>query len=237
MIQIHLLGMPMEHLGKDEFGIENIAPFVPFSYGDARKRANMKGSDGLWCAPAAESLMKRGVLMCKTPSLLTILEQRSLNGEKDFPEPQGRDGMKLYRDFGNWRYLDELNQYTDFPLLESPTVTNADQLWDLAMQGKPAFVCSMEAIHKTGTHKDGFAIHERNPRDQWAHNMSFQGGFIASDGQRFFRESNESWGSHHIYNRRFEEVQESFKRRRLTVQGIGTIRGPASSPPSFSMAS
>lgn len=94
---------------------------------------------------------------------------------------------------------------------------------ELADMGYTAFVCSMEAIHKVGTHRDGFAIHARNPRDQWAHNMSFQGYFKASDGEVFIRESNESWGAKHIYNRRQSEVDQAFRSGRLTVQAIGKI--------------
>lgn len=226
MYQVAILGQPMEYLGRSEHGPQNYSPFGPMSYGLARKRANMRGSDGLYCAPMAESLLKDGVLPCSNSALADFMEGKGFTGITDLPEPQGRDGARLYRDFGNWRHLDELRSGLTCKLANSPTVRDADHLWDLAMQGKPAFVCSMEAIHKTGEHPDGFAIHARDPRDRWAHNMSFQGGFVASDGERFFRQSNESWGKDHIYNRRFEEVAESFRKNRLTVQAIGQIKGP-----------
>ena len=231
MYQVVLLGQPMEYLGRNEFGPENYLPFGPMSYGLARKRANMRGSDGLYCGPMTESLMKDGVLQCNTPKLIEFMKNKGFSSPQDWPEPQGRDGMRLYRDFGNWKHIDQFRQYLDYPLLESPRVTSADQLWDLALAGKPAFVCSMEAIHKVGEHSDGFAIHARNPRSRWAHNMSFQGVFVASDGERFFRESNESWGPSHIYNRHFDEVAASFRNGRLTVQALGQIEGPAATIP------
>lgn len=230
MYQIGLLGMPQEYFGRDEFGPDNYGFYGPWTYGDARKRANMRGSDGLYCGPMRESMMESGVLMCNTPALGDLLGQLRVAGERDYPEPQGNDGARIYRDFGNWKHVEDLRPYADFILLESPMVTNAEQLWALHQKGVPAFVCSMEAIRKIGVHPDGFPIHAENPNDAWAHNMAFHGGFIASDGSRWFRQSNESWGAHHIYNRRFEEVAQSFNAGRLTCAGIGEIRGPAGAP-------
>ena len=227
MYQIVLLGDSMEYLGRGEFGPKNYSFYGPYTYGEARKKANMKGSDGLYCAPMAWSLMQ-GVVACNEPKLLEILQDAGFARDKDFPEPQSKG---LYRAFGNWQYIDRLKPYADFALEESPSVTSADQLWDLLQVGKTAFQCSMEAIHKIGDHPDGFPIHARNPRDRWAHNMSWQGCFIASDGERFFRMSNESWGANHIYNRKFDEVDRAFRSGRLTVQAIGQIAGPSSSPP------
>ncbi|MEO1530281.1 MAG: hypothetical protein AAFX06_33230 [Planctomycetota bacterium] len=229
MWQVMLLGDPFEFLGRSEFGAANYSFYGPFQYGLARQKANMTRGDGLYCAPFTWALMQ-GVLRCDQPQLRSLLKREGLAGKNDLPEPQGRDGMALYRDFGRHRHIGSLRQYIQYPMAESPQVTSAQQLWDLALAGKPAFVCSMEAIHKVGTHKDGFAIHARNPRDQWAHNMSFQGVFVASDGERFFRESNESWGEKHIYNRKFDEVDRAFRTGRLTVQAIGELEGPESSP-------
>ena len=229
MWQIMLLGDPFEFLGRNEFGSANYAFYCPFQYGLARQKANMRRGDGLYCAPFTWSLMQ-GVLRCDQPELIALLKRYGLAAANDLPEPQGRDGMKLYREFGAHQHIGSLRPHIKYPMAESPQVTSADQLWDLALAGKPAFVCSMEAIHKVGTHPDGFAIHARNPRDQWAHNMSFQGVFVASDGERFFRESNESWGEKHIYNRRFDEVARAFSTNRLTVQAIGEIKGPESNP-------
>lgn len=229
--QIALLGDAQEYLGRDEFGPKSISLYGPMNYGLARRRANMRGSDGLYCAPMAESLMKDGVLPCSTPKLLDLHKRLGFTDDQDLPEPQGRDGSALYRAFGDWKHLDELSAYLDFPLLESESVKSAEQLWDLLQEGKPTFVCSMEAIHKVGQHRDGFAIHARNPRDRWAHNMSSNGVFVASDGERFFRWCNQSWGENHNYNRAFDEVDRSFREGRLTMQSIGGILAPSSAPP------
>ena len=229
MYQIIIVGDPMEHIGRNEFGPDNFAPYGPYGYGIARRKANMRGGDGLYCAPMAWALMQ-GSLPCNTPKLLEILRSQNAVDRKDFPEPQS---ATLYRKFGKWQFLDELEPYADYPVEECPSVKSADQLWQLLQDGKPAFVCSMEAIHKVGTHPDGFPIHARNPRDRWAHNMAFHGCWVASDGERFFRQSNESWGAQHIYNRRFDEVDKSFQSNRLTSQAIGQIAGPSSSPPSL----
>ena len=231
MYQAVILGRAEEYFGRNEFGPNNFAPYAPWSYGMARRRANMKRGDGLYCAPMKASMLKDGFLMCHTPALIKLLDRLGVGGEKDYPEPQGRDGMDVYRGFGSWSYLDDLAPYADNRLLECPDVTSADQLWDLLQAGKPAFVCSGEAIHKVGTHPDGFAIHARNPRDSWSHNMAFHGCWVASDGERFIRQSNESWGAKHIYNRRVSEVEDSFRRGRLTVAAIGEIQSPSSSPP------
>lgn len=230
MYQITLVGDPMEYLGRSEFGPENYSFYGPFTYGHARKKANMRRGDGLYCAPMAWSLMQ-GVLKCDTPQLLRILQSRGLADSTDFPEPQGRDGASFYREMGNWKFIDELSQYIDFAMEESPTVRSGDQLWDLLQDGKPSFVCSGEAIHKIGEHPDGFAIHARNPRDSWAHNMSFQGALVASDGERFIRQCNQSWGEKHIYTRRLSEVDKAIRSGGLTIQSIGKIAGPSSSPP------
>lgn len=211
-----------EHLGQDEFGATSIAPYGGFSYGMMRKRGGLRGGDGGFCAPMAESLIKDGILPCQTPQLLDLLRKLGADGQKDFPEPQNN---AIYRQFGDWKYIDDLGQYAKHPLLECPQVESADQLWDLMGQCKPAFVCSGIAIKKIGTHKDGFAIHARNPSDSWAHNMCFHGRFVASDGARFFRESNESWGEDTIYNVPFEEIKEWFDRKRVSSNAIGQIEG------------
>jgi hypothetical protein len=51
----------------------------------------------------------------------------------------------------------------------------------------------MIAVHKVGTHKDGFTIHGLNPRDSWAHNMGIMGRRVASDGTRYIIVDNTSW--------------------------------------------
>lgn len=228
MYETVLLGQPQEYLGRDEFGPNSYAPYAAWSYGMARRRANMRGGDGLYCAPMAESLVKDGVLPCNTPALLTLLKSKGLDREQDFPEPQNAN---FYRALGRWQYLDDLKPHAKYAFVEAPSVTSADQLWDCLSQGKTAFVCSGEAIHKVGQHPDGFAIHARNPRDSWAHNMRFNGALVASDGERFIRQSNQSWGERHQYTRRFSEVDQAFRARRLRVAALGETNGPESSPP------
>jgi hypothetical protein len=230
MYQIALLGHPMEYLGRNQFGPENYSFYGPATYGFARRLANMRGGDGLYCAPMGTALTK-GVIMCNTPKLLSILNQRGLSSSNDFPEPQGSDGARLYRDFGNWKYLDDLEPYLDFPVEATPRCTSAQDLWDKLDTCQAVFICSSEAIHKVGTHKDGFSIHDVNPRDSWAHNMSVRGKLVASDGQRFFRQGNTSWGANAIYNRSFESIDRTMRGGRATAAYITNIIGPSSSPP------
>lgn len=231
MIQIVMYGKAEEYLGHTEFASTSFAPYCPWSYGMMRRRGGLRRGDGGFCGPMAESLMKDGVLPCNTPALVELTKRLSVAGENDYPEPQGSRGAAVYRDFGNWQYLDELKQYADYPLLESVSVKDAGQLWELHKAGKPTFVCSMEAIHKIGEHRDGFAIHAMNPRDQWAHNMASHGCFVSSDGDRWFRWSNESWGERHLYNRSFDEVDKRLRSGRLEMRSIGEIQGPGSQPP------
>lgn len=231
MYQTFILGQAQELFGKDEFGVNNFAFYCPFTYGLARRKANMRGGDGLYCSPMQWSLAQ-GVVKCDTPKLLQITRANGVADDRDFPEPQGNDGKAFYRAMGDWKYLDDLTPYMDFAVKDSVDVTSGDQLWELLKKGKPCYVCSMEAIRKVGIHNDGFTIHERDPGDSWAHNMAFHGGFISSDGERWIRESNESWGYLHIYNRRLTEVDKSFRQNRLTVASIGHINSPSSSPPS-----
>lgn len=232
MWQIGLLGDAMDYLGREEFGVNNYSFYGPFQYGLARRKANMKRGDGLYEAPFTWSLMQ-GVIPCNHPELTKVLRGTSSRNDRDFPEPQGNAGKNLYRAFGAHQYIEQLTPFVEFPMAESPAPRDVDHLMSLASDGKPAFVCSMVAIHKVGTHKDGFAIHKRNRRDQWAHNMSFQGFFIASDGDVFIRLSNESWGKNHIYNVPVDEVASWFKANMLTVRAIGEIAGPESVPPAI----
>lgn len=227
MYEIGLLGVAEEYIGLNEFGPDNFSFYCPWSYGMARRRANMRGGDGLYCAPMAESLLKDGVLPCSTPKLLELTRRLGVNGDTDYPEPQSK---RVYRAFGNWQYLDELKPYSAYPVEESVRVNNVDQLWDLLGEGKPAFVCSMEAIRKVSEHKDGFPIHARNPYNRWAHNMGVIGRILASDSRRFFVWNNTSWGRNHVYIREADEVQSSFNARRLTMMSIGEVRAPASMP-------
>lgn len=230
MYQIGMLGLPEEYMGRNEFGTNNYSFYGPWSYGMARRRAKMRGGDGLYCAPMLESLMKDGVVMCNTPKLLTILQARGLAGERDFPEPQGNDGAKLYRDFGNWKYLDELVPYANQRVLNGSICKSGDELFEALYRGETAFICSGLAIKKDTVHRDGFTIHTENTRDSWSHNTYGGGTMMASDNQEFLRHGNESWGPQHMYNIRRSEVSEWFRRGKVTVALIKSIEGIGSKP-------
>ena len=227
MYQIFLQGRSQELLGKSEFGVNNLSFYCPFTYGYARRKANMRRGDGLYCGPMAWALGE-GVITCDTPKLLEITRANGVNRDSDYPEPQSKS---FYRAMGNWKYLDELSPFMGNRVLDGPEVTSASQLWDLLGECKPCYVCSDEAIHKVKTHPDGFAIHARNPRDVWYHNMGIHGRLVASDGARFFRWSNESWGLKHVYTREYDEVDRSIRSGRLTIRAIGEIDSNASSIP------
>lgn len=226
--QIAFLGMPQEHLGRNEFGPKNYSFYAPWTYGAARKRGNMRGGDGLYCEVMVASLLKDGVLPCTSPALQTLLTQLGSNSDRDFPETQK---TSLYRAFGDWKYIEDLRPHADFALEDCPYVTTADQLIERLKSCNPVFCCSMLAIRKVGTHPDGFAIHGRDPGNSWPHNMEFVGYFYASDGELFFVFSNESWGSKVIYNVPYKEAVDWYNRRNLTTASIGNIKGPASAPP------
>lgn len=227
MYEIALRGDPEEYLGREEFGPKSIAFYAPFSYGCMRRRGGLRGGDGGFCAPMSETLMKDGVLPCSTPKLLEILKSLGSDSEKDFPEPRSN---KTYRKFGDWKYLDDLLPYTDYRLLESVRLTSVESHLDNSRQGKPAFQCSSIAVKKVGTHKDGFAIHARDPRNSWAHNMGWAGHFTASDGERYYRLSNESWDDNLIYNIPENELAEWYRRRNVSTMTIGEIDLPDSAP-------
>jgi hypothetical protein len=228
MYQIAMLGNPMEYLGRSQVGFQNYCFFSPWSYGMARRRANMRGGDGLWCGPQLESYIKDGVLSCSTPALIDLMKSLGFAAEQHFPEPQGSNGARLYREFGDWKYLDQLKQYADFRLLEGGIVKTLDDQIARHKNGETTFVCSMLAIKKIGEHKDGFAIHGEDTRDGWPHNMYFDGFFFASDGELFMRMGNESWGERHRYNIRASEVGRWHTGNRVTMASIGQIDGPAS---------
>lgn len=217
-----------EYIGRSEYGSDNFSFYVPWSYGMMRKRGGLRSGDGGFCAPMAETLLKDGVVPCNDPSLVDFLKGKRQDDPTDYPEPQSKS---FYREFGAHRYLDDFKDKAKYPLLESPAVDSVDQLWDLLTQCKPCFQCSGIAIKKTGTHPDGFAIHKRNPASSWAHNMCFHGTWVASDGERFFRLSNESWGEDVIYNVPWDEVASWFSRRRVQIHAIGEIQGLDSVPP------
>ena len=227
IFQVTLAGQSGEYLGREEFGPQSIAPYAPWSYGMARKRANMRGGDGLYCEPMGASLLKDGVLPCHSPKLLALLKSLGADSDKDFPEPQSN---ALYRAFGDWKYLDELSVDACCRLLDTDEVTSADQYLDFARAYKPAFQCSGIAIKKVGTHMDGFAIHAQDQGNSWAHNMGLAGFFVASDDEIFIRLSNESWGDEIVYNIPIDELSRWYSRKLTSTMTIGEIGLQKSTP-------
>lgn len=229
--EVVVKGDAEELIGRNEFTPNNLSFYAPFSYGCGRRRGNLKGGterdDGSFCESQFESFIKDGVVLCNNGKLLEILSKLESTKDQDFPEPQNN---AVYRRFQNWEFLDTLLPFADFRLLESPKVNDIDTHIQLAKQWKPMSVCSSVAIQRIGKHKDGFDIHAQNPRDSWAHCMSFQGFFTASDGKVYVRLSNESWGANIIYNIPVEEVSRWYSRRMLTSQAIGEIDLPDSVP-------
>ena len=226
LVQTALFGQPVEWLGKDEFGPNSIAPYAPWSYGMMRRRGNLKGGDGGFCEPMGASLLLDGILPCSSKLLKNVLKNLGADNEKDFPEPKSNS---VYRAFGDWKYIDELKPDACCRLLDTDDVLSLDQHVELAKQYKPLFQCSLIAIKKVGSHADGFTIHARDPNNQWAHNMGWHGFFIASDGKRFHRLSNESWGDEMIYNIPDEELNEWYTKKRVATMSIGQIDLPLSS--------
>jgi hypothetical protein len=166
MYQIVFLGLPMEYIGRDQRGSNNYAPYGPYSYGAARKRVNLRGGDGLFCEGMVESLLKDGVLPCSNPDLIALNKKLGVDRPQDYFEPQN---PAVYRAWGDWKYVDEFSKYADYRAGACPYVKSADELLKALKVCDSTFVCSMLAIKKIGQHKDGFAIHGRNPGDQWAH--------------------------------------------------------------------
>ena len=217
---------------RDEFGPNNLSFYAPWSYGMMRRYGRLTGrGDGGFCAPMAKTLIEDGVLPCDTPELTTLLQSRNATDRRDYPEPQD---SRLYRDFGDNKrgYLDKFKGKTKYRLQESPRARNADTVIEGLKQGKTAFMCSGIAIRKVGTHRDGFAIHARNPRDNWYHNMGIEGFFYASDGEQFVVINNESWGPNTKYYVRLEEFADWFDLGSPpNIQLIGQIDLPRSEIP------
>lgn len=226
-------GDPEEYLGQDEFGTKSHTFFGPSSYGFARKRANMRGGDGLYCEAIIESMLKDGVVACNTPRLAEILHATGANNETDLPEVQSES---LYRAFGDWKYNGDLLPFADFRLLESSVVDSADKAKEAAEQFKPGIQCSGIAIRKIGKHKDGFDICSQDPNNSWAHNMGLGGTAIASDGKEYQIISNLSWcrpgedPMKYLYHVPMEEYQRWHQKKLTTSMTIGEIDLPNSSP-------
>lgn len=235
-VEICLLGDPEEFIGKTELGPTSLAPFC-VSYGFARQRANMRGGDGLYCKPMAESLVKDGVVLCNTPKLKELMDRAGVNGEQNYPEVQPE---RLYRQIGDWAWNEALRPYTTCRLLEAPMVTTMDHANRNIDELKPMFVCSSVAIRKAGRHPDGFDIHTRDRGNSWEHNIGIAGRRVASDGERFVIWCNTSWlrrGTSnveaYIYNMKESEFDGLLRSGQLDVSTIGDIDGIKSLPSNF----
>jgi len=231
--EICLNGDPEAYIGTEQFGVKSIAPHC-VTYGIAREIANMRGSDGLYCAPMVKALT-RGVVLCSTPKVKELHDAANASGETNYPEPRS---ASLYRKIGDWAWNTALKPYLCCALRESVDVTTVDQHRLQEDQCKPMIMCSGIAIRKIGNHKDGFAIHGIDPNNSWAHNMGFNGFRLASDGNRFTRLGNKSWTrpgqdpEELIYNLPPEEMQKIY-RKDIDVASIGEIEGLPLAPPSL----
>lgn len=234
LVEICLRGDPEEFIGRDEFSVNSIAPFC-VSYGFARERAKMKGGDGLYCGPMAQSLALDGLVLCSTPKLRELMDKAGATTDKDYPEPRS---TRLYRQIGDWAWNAALRPYTSCKVVEVPSVKSIDEHVDLAKALKPMFQCSSIAIKAVKKHKDGFMMHAKNNADRWDHNMGWAGFFIASDGQRIHRLCNTSWlppnepnREKYIYNIPEEELDSWYTKKLVDTCAIGEIDGIPSTLP------
>jgi hypothetical protein len=183
-----------------------------------------------------ESLVKDGVVLCSTPKVIELMQAEGAQDPRNFPEPRS---ASLYRKIGNWAWNEALKPYTSCRLLESPKVTNIDEHNRNVAALKPMFMCSMIAIEKTGSHKDGFSIHNRSS-GTWAHNMGWAGVRVASDGKRYHRLCNTSWlqggtsdVEKYIYNIEESILDKWYRGGKIDVGTIGEIDGIPSLPVSI----
>jgi hypothetical protein len=160
--------------------------------------------------------------------LIEICNANGVGKDKDYPEPQNED---FYRRMGNWAYLDELKPYADYPLRRGRLLKSMDELDAVWQAGGSAFQCSGIAIKKVVEHRDGFAIHDQDPANAWAHNMRLGGKLVASDGEPFGRLVNESWGPDKVYNIRYTTIEKWFRQGKITVASIDELDGPKLAPP------
>lgn len=177
-------GEPEELLGSTRLGQNTVAPFAPFSYGDGRRYGGLRGGDGSFCSAQVKSYTNTGVIDCNLAQLHRIVGSR----EQDYPETQD---TRLYRQFGDWKYLDDLKQYADFRVLEAVEVTSANQSLELLKAGKPHMICSNWGFAPTNQKAGRFTVYRR--QGSWAHNMSIV-GFIVINGRIYIIVLN-SWGA------------------------------------------
>lgn len=240
--EIALRGDAEEYFGIDEQGFRSIAPHC-VQYGFARQIANMRGGDGLYCAPMAASLGD-GMIMCSNPKLIELMKASNAGDASNFPEPRSTG---LYRRIGDWAFNDALRPFLANPVKELVPVDSFDTHFELSKAFKPIFQCSSIAIRNVGVHKDGFTIFEKDPNNSWPHNMGFKGHFYASDGTLWFRLSNKSWlqRTEHVdtnlptwkdpeetymYNISAEHLMTWYKKKLVDSMGIGEIEMPQMLP-------
>jgi hypothetical protein len=231
--EIVLLGDLEKWTGTGQFGINSIAPHC-VQYGFAREIANMRGGDGLYCAPMIKSL-QRGIVTCSTPKVKELHDQNGASGDTNYPEPRS---AALYRKIGDWAWNTALRPYVQCALRESVEVTNPDQHQIQDAQSKPMIICSGLAFKKIGRHKDGFDIHGIDPANSWSHNMAFEGYRLSSDKNRFTRLHTMSWvrpgedPERQCFNLPPEELAKVY-RQDVDVASLGEIEGMPLAPPSL----
>lgn len=241
---------PEEYFGTSEYGAMSIAPHA-ITYGLARQRANMKGADGLYCAPMGDTLTsgEGGLLMCSTPKLREVMAAAGANRDIDYPEPRN---LALYRRIGDWHFNDALRPYCGHRVTDMAPITNIDDHKKFSEDMRVAFQCSSIAIRARGRHADGFTIHELDPSNSWPHNMGWAGHNIASTGEWFARLVNLSWLQNqsttpetHIftknwsdelekycYNIPFSHLKTWYDRKLVDTLSVGDIDMPDSAPAS-----
>ena len=190
LIEVFMLNDPEDIFGTSIVGINNVAPFGPYSYRAGRRLANMNSGDGSYCSVHVKGANQFGILPCSTPGLVS----------DDFPEPQN---TTLYRNWGNSNsYMDKFVETGKlYKLLETELVKDVDQTKIvLVEQKKPLMICSMWAFrpdyqHPTWKLSDGTPvwIYKRDTSTSWAHNMSVDGFITGPDNKEYVLIEN-SWG-------------------------------------------
>lgn len=189
--EVFLLNDPETIFGTTIVGVDNIAPFGPYSYRAGRKFAGINGNgDGSTCGGQTKGSMVDGYLPCSTPGLQSDA----------FPEPQNQS---LYKRWGATDTL--LNQYTQhgkkFVLLESSEIKGSADAKAAIVDGKkPASICSMWGFgpdyqHPTWKDENGQPVWIWKRSGSWAHNMSIV-GYVTVNGKDFVIVEN-SWGNYH----------------------------------------
>lgn len=190
LIEIFLLGQAEETFGRALTGIDNVAPFGPYSYRAGRRLGNMNGnSDGSYCSVHTRGAMTYGWLPCSTPGLQSDA----------FPEPQS---TSLYRQWGASNGL--MDQFASaakkFLLLESENIRSASDAKIAATEHyKPMMICSSWAfrpdyVHPTWKDRDGkpIVIYKRDTSTSWSHNMTVDGVVVAVEKDWVIIDN--SWG-------------------------------------------